>query len=284
MSIHLPPSLTPAARREVCEAAARFLRGSRAVLQVMQGDLNATIRPRGGGWLSKELKSGAWQFLSCPANHRSPSNFVRMLTEGGAWHVFETLTEGLLLAAEFITLFCPRQQLLGLNTHLAQLVSMVSNPERVRPRDRVARMFDLRRLSDGQRDTVGAGLSLLLSWSLLGRWSPEDCMSAYRQLMMPAAPLRASAMVVAPVDTAHLHHAMRALRQGRRVTASWTSHKDAAFRQKIHVRPAILEGVNSTSATSRALAFSVRNFAPSPGSAPMGRCSLRIERVLSLSL
>ena len=60
------PSLTPAPRREVCTAAARFLRGSQAVIQVLQGDLNASVHPRGGGSLSKELQSGAWQFLSYP--------------------------------------------------------------------------------------------------------------------------------------------------------------------------------------------------------------------------
>ena len=146
--------------------------------------------------------------------------------------------------------------------HPTQLVSMVFTPEHVRPRDPVGRLFDLRRLSDSQPDRVGASLSLPLSWSRLGRWSPEDCMSAYRQFMMCVAPLRATTMTVAPADTTQLHNAMWAHRQGKQTAAWWTSHKDAAFSQQVRVRPAILEGVNITSAASRALAFSVRDFAP----------------------
>ena len=114
--------------------------------------------------------------------------------------------------------------------HLAQLVSMLFSPEHVRPGDPVGRMFDLRRVGDGPCDSIGAGLSLLLSWSRLGSWSPEDCMSAYCQFMMSAVPLRATAMIVAPVDTAQLHHTMQALREGKQTTAWWGSHRDAAFR------------------------------------------------------
>ena len=84
-------------------------------------------------------------------------------------------------------------------------------------------------------------------------------MSAF---MMFAAPLRATATTVAPLDTAQLHNAMHALQQGRQTTTWWVSHRDAAFHQKVHVRPAVLEGVIITSATPRALAFSVRNFVP----------------------
>ena len=136
---------------------------------------------------------------------------------------------------------------------------MVFSPEHVRPRDPVGRMFDLRRLSDGQRDRIGAGPSLPLLWSRLRRRSPEDCMSAYRQFMMSVGPLHATAMTVAPVDTAQLHDAMRALRQAKQTTAWWTSHKDAVLCQKVRVRAAVLEGSNITSATPRALSFSVRN-------------------------
>ena len=89
----ISPRPHPGPRRDVYTAAARFLRGSRAVLQVSQRDLNAFVRPRGGWWLSKELKVGAWQFLSCPYDDRSPSNFVRMRRAGGGWHLSETLTD-----------------------------------------------------------------------------------------------------------------------------------------------------------------------------------------------
>ena len=51
------------------------------------------------GWLATELQSGAWQFLSCPHDERSPSNLVRMRREGGSWHVSETLTDWVFLAA-----------------------------------------------------------------------------------------------------------------------------------------------------------------------------------------
>ena len=44
-------------------------------------------------------------------------------------------------------------------------------------------------------------------------------MSVYRQFMMFGASPRAAAMIVAPVDTAQLHDAMRALRQGKETTA-----------------------------------------------------------------
>ena len=95
-------------------------------------------------------------------------------------------------------------------------------------------------------------------------------MSAYRQFMMSAAPLRSTAMTLAPVDTTQLHDAMRALRQGKHTTAWWTSHRDAAFSRKVRVPPALLESVNITSAMSRTLAFSVRNFAPITRVSPDG--------------
>ena len=133
----------------VCAAAASFLRGSRAVIQVLQGDLNASVRHHGGGWLSKVLQSGAWLlFLLCPCDDRSPFNFVPMRRVGAGWHISETLSDWFSLAAGFTPLSCPQQQLPRLSTHVAQLVSMVFSPEHVRPRHPVRRMFDLRRLFD----------------------------------------------------------------------------------------------------------------------------------------
>ena len=104
---------------------------------------------------------------------------------------------------------------------------MVFSPHHVCPCDPVGCMFDLCRLSYRQRDKIGAGLSLLLSWSRLGRWPPEGCVSAYRQFMVSAVPLHATTMTVAPVDTAQLHDAMQALRQGKQTTAQWASHRDS---------------------------------------------------------
>ena len=49
-----------------------------------------------------------------------------------------------------------------------------------------------------------------------------------------------------------------------------TSHRDAALSQKVSVWPAVLEGENITSATSRALAFSVRIVAPVTRVSPDG--------------
>ena len=151
-NVHLPPSLPHAQRQQICQQAASFLLSSDARLQILQGDLNADIGPKGGGWLAKMLASGAWSFLHCPYTDRSPSNIVHLCRPGRSeQHVSKKLTDWLFASARFPPVSCHRHQLPGLSTHLAQYVCFVFDPCHVRPPDPVGCLSDICRMDDAQR-------------------------------------------------------------------------------------------------------------------------------------
>ena len=112
---HLPPSLSPVVRRSECQAVADLLLQAPRGEKIIAGDLNDTIRQRGGGWLSKCLQlSGMWSGFNCPYVVGSAPNIVP--TPRGTSR--EEL-DWVLISPDTPCTGCTKSLLRGLCTHLA---------------------------------------------------------------------------------------------------------------------------------------------------------------------
>lgn len=174
VNIHLPPSLGPHNRRQCCVDTAAFFRRQPLGLQLLCGDLNASLDSPVQSWLSHALSpAGIWSGFRCPYPRGVPTNIVRRRGRPSAREI-----DWVFLGPATPYTSCVRTTHPGLSTHRALVVDIVIPLARFPLADPSGRRFLYRLVPPDVVPAMGIAVSLCVWWAVAA------CMDANATLLL----------------------------------------------------------------------------------------------------